>query len=113
MTEAMFYILMLVTAAAALFARGLTAAAREHVKQAYPDWYARLSEGGSSLRMSGPDDRARRRITRPLIFGAFPPEARGDEMLALMASRLRASLLTTVLGFAAVAAVVAIRAQGG
>lgn len=112
MTEVLFYVLMFVTAAAALFARGLTAAAREHVKQTYPDWYARLSAGGSSLRMSGPDDRARRRITRPLLTGAFPPEARGDALLALMAARLRASLLTTALGFAAVVAVVAIRAQG-
>jgi hypothetical protein len=112
MIEALFYILMLVTAGAALFARGLTAAAREHVRQGYPAWYEQLSAKGSSLRLSGPDDRARRRITRPLIFGNIPAEARDDAVLAMMASRLRASLLITALGFAGVAAVIALRSQG-
>jgi hypothetical protein len=110
-TDVLFYLLMLVTAAAALFARGLTAAAREHVRHRYPGWFEELSAKGSALRLSGPDERARRRLTRPLLFGAVPPEARNDALLQLMAQRLRLSLLTTAVGFAGVVTVIARRAQ--
>jgi hypothetical protein len=111
-TDILFYVLMLLTAAAALYARGLSAAAREHVRHRYPAWFEELSAKGSALRLSGPDERARRRLTRPLLFGAVPPEARGDALLQAMALRLRLSLLTTAVGFAGVVAVIAMRAQG-
>lgn len=110
MNDAVLYALMCLTLVAIFAAQGLLMAAREHVRALHKDWYATLSASGSSLRMGGPDDRARRRLVRPLLLGLLPPGPGADPQLIALAQKLRLAMLAVALGFGGVALVIAIRA---
>lgn len=95
----------------AVIAQSLLLAAREHVRALHPDWYAALGARGRSMRMGGPDDRARRRLMRPLLLGPLPPAAQADAALVALAQRLRVAMLGVALGLGGLAAMIAIRMQ--
>jgi hypothetical protein len=103
--------LMGVCLVALIVARGLIMLARDHVRARHADWYARLGAAGSPLRLGGPDERARRRLARPLIFGPLPPEAAADPALRKMAEHLRLALAAAGLSMAGLVAIIALRAH--
>ena len=86
------FALMALSLVAAFAAQAMLLAAREHVRQVWPDWFARLAQGGGGVRIGGPDDRVRRRLARPLLFG-LPEGPREDPALAKLAERFRLALL--------------------
>jgi hypothetical protein len=109
MGDAVLYVLMGLTLVAIFGAQGLLMAAREHVRALHKDWYTALSAAGSSLRMGGPDDRARRRLLRPLLLGLLPPGPDRDPQLLALARKLRFAMLAVALGFGGIVLVIALR----
>lgn len=106
------FTLMGLALVAAFIAQALLLAAREHVRAHHPDWYAALAGGGSGLRLGGPDERARRKLARPLLFG-LPPAARADRPLAQLAERFRLALSTVILSLIGLILIIALRVQAG
>jgi hypothetical protein len=112
MGEIVPIILMLMALVAALGAKALVIAAREHVRRFHPDWFAQLSSGGSGIRLGGPDERARRKLAGPLITGRMPPGPAQDAALVDLARKLRLALAALSLCVLAVALIVWLRAGG-
>lgn len=109
MGDAAPFALMALALLSAFAAQALALAAREHVRARWPDWFAELSRGGG-LRIGGPDDRVRRRLARPLLFG-LPPGPREDPALARLAERFRLALLAVALSTLGLVAIIALRMQ--
>jgi hypothetical protein len=108
-----FFALMAVALVAAVAAQATLMTAREHVRAKHPDWFARLGAGGSAFRLGGPDERARRRLIRPLLLGRIPPEAAADEALARIAAGLRLALGVLATAFIGVILSIAARMPAG
>ena len=108
-----FFGLMAVALAAAIAAQATLMTAREHVRARHPDWFARLGAGGPSLRLGGPGERARRRLIRPLLLGALPPEAAADPVLARIAQGLRLAMGVLAASFLGVIVSIAARLPAG
>jgi hypothetical protein len=104
------FALMALALVSAFVAQALLLAAREHVRVAHPAWFEALASGGSGLRLGGPDDRVRRKLARPLLFG-LPPEARADAALARLAERFRLAMLSVALSMGGLLLIIALRAQ--
>ncbi len=102
-------LLMLMALIAALGAKALVAAAREHVRRMHPDWYDQLAGSGSRFRLGGPEERVRRRIAGPLLWGRFPPGPAEDAMLRDLARKLRWTLGATALCVGGVVLIMALR----
>lgn len=96
---------------AAFFAQALLLAAREHVRLRHPDWYDKLASGGSGLRLGGPDDQARRKLARPLLWNRLPPGPAEDPALKGLADRFRLALLTVALSIGGLILIIALRVQ--
>ncbi|WP_333832233.1 hypothetical protein [Rubrimonas sp.] len=105
--------LMTMALVAALIGKALIAAAREHVRAMHPDWYAELSAQGSRFRLGGADDRARRRLARPLIFGPLPPGPAADPLLRDLARKTKLAMGALALCSAGVVAILWLRAAAG
>jgi hypothetical protein len=108
-----FFALLAIAFLGAVFGQAFLMGAREQVRIAHPDWYARLSDGGRSMRLGGPDDRARRRLFWPLALGRLPPGPAGDPALAALAARFRLAMTAVALAFAGIGIILALRAGGG
>ncbi len=111
MSDIAVYALMGLAFIAGFIAQGLLIAAREHVRAHHPEWFAKLSQGGSGLRMSGPDERARRALARPLLMRRLPAAAAGDEMLVALSERFRLAITTVALSVAGLVVLMALRMQ--
>jgi hypothetical protein len=98
---------------ALILARGMVMLAREHVRTHHAAWYAELGAAGSALRLGGPDERARRRLARPLIFGPLPPAAASDPVLRKIVDHLRLAMAAAGLSMAGLVAILALRAHLG
>lgn len=105
------FVLMGVALVSAFVAQALLLAAREHVRMNHPGWYEQLVAGGGGLRLGGPDDRARRKLARPLLWGRLPSGAADDAALRQLADRFRLALLTVALSLGGLIAVIALRVQ--
>ena len=105
--------LMVMALIAAVIGKALIVAAREHVRAMHPDWYAELSAGGSRLRLGGPEERARRRLARPLIFGPLPPGPAADPLMRDLARKTRLAMGTLALCVGGVIAILWLRAALG
>lgn len=101
------FALMAIALVSAFIAQALLLAAREHVRRAWPDWFEALGKGGG-IRLGGPDDRVRRRLARPLLFG-LPTGPREDPALARLAERFRLAMLSVGLASLGLIAVIALR----
>lgn len=110
MHNAVPFALMGLALVAAFVAQALLLAAREHVRLLWPDWFETLAAGGGGVRLGGPDDRVRRRLARPLLFG-LPEGPRQDAALARLAERFRLALATVGLSSLGLIAIIALRAQ--
>ncbi len=108
-----FFGLMAVALAAAVTAQATLMTAREHVRARHPDWFARLGAGGTAFRLGGPDERARRRLIRPLLLGRLPPEVAADETLGRIAAGLRLALGVLAAAFLGVILSIALRMPPG
>jgi hypothetical protein len=106
-------ILMGVALVAMIISRALLAAARDHVRHQHPDWYAALGAGGGGIRLGGPEERARRRLTRPLLFGPLPEGPAADPVLRRVAEHLRLALLAAAISTGGFVLIVVLRAQFG
>lgn len=106
-------ILMGIALIAMIISRAMLAAARDHVRNQHPDWYAQLGAGGGGIRLGGADERARRRLTRPLLFGPLPEGPAADPVLRRVAEHLRLSLLAAAVSTGGFALIVVLRAQFG
>ena len=104
------FALMALALVAAFAAQAMLLAAREHVRQVWPDWFAQLARGGGGVRLGGPDDRVRRRLARPLLFG-LPEGPRGDPALSRLAERFRLALLAVALSAGGLVLIIALRMQ--
>jgi hypothetical protein len=109
MADIVPFALMGLALVAAFIAQALLMAAREHVRSQHPDWFAELSSGGGGFRLGGPDERARRKLARPLLFG-LPAAQRGDAALKQLAERFRLALLTVAASMGGVVLIIALRA---
>ena len=97
----------------ALAGQGVLASAREHVRQAWPDWFAQLAGPRSGWRPGGPAERARRRLLWPLLSNALPRGPDADPALARLAALLRLALVACALGVAGMAGSLWLRAATG
>jgi hypothetical protein len=111
MGDAVPLILMVLALVAMMIARALLMAARDHVRRQHPAWFEALG-GGQSFRLGGPDERARRRLVRPLILGPLPDPVADDTVLRRLGEHLRLALLTAVLSRAGLVVIIALRSQG-
>ena len=105
-------ILMLGALIALMLARGLLAAARDHVRAAHPDWFETLGSGGWGLRTGGPDERARRKLTRPLLLGRLPRGPDADPVLRRLAEHMRLMLLAALLCLLGLGLIIWLRGAG-
>ncbi|TVQ52113.1 MAG: hypothetical protein EA355_15710 [Rhodobacteraceae bacterium] len=104
-------ILLMVAALIAGFSgQTLLVAAREHVRNAWPDWYATLSGEGSRLRLGGAHERARRRLVGPLFRARFPEGPDGDAALLRLAALFRFSVIALIATAGGAFAIIALRA---
>jgi hypothetical protein len=104
------FALMGLALVSAFIAQALLLAAREHVRARHPAWFEELASGGSGLRLGGPDDRARRKLARPLLFG-LPERVRGDAPLMKLAERFRLAMLSVAASMGGLLLIIALRAQ--
>jgi hypothetical protein len=112
LADAVPLILMLLALIAILIARALLVAARDHVRQSHPDWYAELGRT-QGPRLGSPDERARRRLFRPLATRRLPGELAADPVLLKVAEHIRLALLTAGVSIAGLTLIVILRAQVG
>ena len=111
MADAAPLALMVIALIAMIIARALMAAARDHVRSRHADWYVRLGEGGNAFRLGGADERARRRLARPLVFGPLPEGPAADPVLKRLSDHLRLSLLAAAVSTAGFVLILVLRAQ--
>jgi hypothetical protein len=113
MADIVLFILMGLAMVAAILTQGLLAAAREHVRNHHPAWFDELSEKGSAFRLGGANERARRRLLRPLLMRALPPGPAQDPLLITLSDRIRLALACVALGFGGTILLIALRVHAG
>jgi hypothetical protein len=97
----------------ALAGQAVLAAAREHVRVTWPEWFDALAGPGGGLRLGGPAERARRRLLRPLLLQRLPAGPAGDEALLRMSALLRLALSVCAAGALGMALALWLRAATG
>ena len=112
MADAVPLILMILALVAMLIGRALLIACRDHVRRAHPDWFAELGGAGAGMRLGGPDERTRRKLLWPLLFGPLPASVSHDAVLKRLAEHLRLALMTAGFSLAGLVLILTIRAQG-
>jgi hypothetical protein len=110
MADAIPLVLMVAALIAGFMGQTLLVAAREHVRNAWPDWYGELSGAGSRLRFGGAHERARRRLVGPLFRGRFPEGPAGDAALLKLSALFRFAVIALVATAGGAFAIVALRA---
>ena len=105
-------VLMVVALIAMMIARALLMAARDHVQRQHPSWFAELGRR-DGIRLGGAEERARRRLVRPLVIGPLPEPAARDTVLCRVADHLRLALTAAGLSLGGLTVIMILRAQTG